>query len=274
MGEARFSMTVAERLNTDWVRLSPAKRLSRFAFYLFAVVALVASLRTIDVIPEFLYDAPDQMADLLKRMWPPDPKYITATLQGLVETLHIATLGTIIAIVCAVPVGLLAARNVTPSLPLNLFAKFLFVTSRSINSLVWALLFVAIFGPGPLAGTLAIAFRSIGFTGKLFAEAVEEANAGSVEALTAAGASKPSTLLLGYWPQVRPAFWSIALFRWDINIRESAVLGIVGAGGVGVALDTALNLLYWDQVSVVLIAIFIVVILAEVIVTAVRKQVL
>ena len=113
------------------------------------------------------------------------------------------------------------------------------MTSRSVNSLVWALLFVAVFGPGPLAGTLAIAFRSIGFTGKLFAEAIEEAKPGSIEALTASGASKLAILLWGYWPQVSPAFWSIALFRWDINVRESAVLGLVGAGGVGVALDTA-----------------------------------
>lgn len=267
-------MTVTERLDRDWQRFTPLKRLSRFAFYICAVAALVVSLRTIDVIPEFLTDAPAQMADLFTRMWPPDPSYIRPTVNGLIETLHIATLGTIIAIVLAVPVGLLAARNVTPSLPLNLFAKFVFVTSRSINSLVWALLFVAVFGPGPLAGTLAIAFRSIGFTGKLFAEAMEEANAGSIEALQAAGASRLSTLLLGYWPQVRPAFWSIALFRWDINIRESAVLGIVGAGGVGVALDTALNLLYWDQVAVVLLAIFAVVIVAEIIVTTVRARIL
>jgi phosphonate transport system permease protein len=267
-------MTVVESLHRDWQRFTPLKRLSRFAFYLCVAAALVASLRTIDVIPEFLYDAPEQMADLFSRMWPPDASYIGPTLRGLIETFHIATLGTIIAIVLALPVGLLAARNVTPNLPLNLLAKFVFVTSRSINSLVWALLFVAVFGPGPLAGTLAIAFRSIGFTGKLFAEAMEEANKGSIEALTASGASKLSVLLWGYWPQVRPAFWSIALFRWDINIRESAVLGIVGAGGVGVALDTALNLLYWDQVAVVLIAIFIVVILAEIIVTVVRNRIL
>jgi phosphonate transport system permease protein len=267
-------MTVAEGLHRDWQRFTPLQRLSRFAFYLFMVAALVISLRTIDVIPEFLYDAPDQMADLMRRMWPPDLSYVGPTLKGLIETLHIATLGTIIAIIMAVPVGLLAARNVTPNLALNLFAKFVFVTSRSINSLVWALLFVAVFGPGPLAGTLAIAFRSIGFTGKLFAEALEESSQGSIEALTASGASKPATLLWGYWPQVRPAFWSIALFRWDINIRESAVLGIVGAGGVGVALDTAMNLLYWDQVAVVLIAIFAVVILAEILVTIVRSRIL
>jgi phosphonate transport system permease protein len=267
-------MTVVDGIHQDWQRFTPLKRISRFAFYLCALAALVASLRNIDVIPEFLYDAPEQMADLFLRMWPPDASYITPTLRGLVETFHIATLGTIIAILLAVPIGLLAARNVTPSLPLNLLAKFVFVTSRSINSLVWALLFVAVFGPGPLSGTLAIAFRSIGFTGKLFAEAIEEANKGSIEALTASGASNFSLLMWGYWPQVRPAFWSIALFRWDINIRESAVLGIVGAGGVGVALDTALNLLYWDQVAVVLLAIFAVVILAEIIVTTLRAKIL
>jgi len=267
-------VTVTARLDREWQRFTPMRRLSRFAFYLFAVAALVVSLQTIDVIPEFLYDAPAQMADLFGRMWPLDPSYIKPTLKSLVETLHIATVGTVIAIVLAVPVGLLAARNVTPNPALNLFAKFIFVTSRSINSLVWALLFVAVFGPGPLAGTFAIAFRSIGFTGKLFAEALEESNRGSIEALTAAGASKLSTLVLGYWPQVRPAFWSIALFRWDINIRESAVLGLVGAGGIGVALDTALDLLYWDQVAVVLLAILVVVILAEIVVTTVRARVL
>jgi phosphonate transport system permease protein len=143
-----------------------------------------------------------------------------------------------------------------------------------VNSLIWALLFVAVFGPGPLAGALAIAFRSIGFTGKLFAEALEEANRGSIEALWAAGAPRRSVILMGYWPQVRPAFWSIALFRWDINIRESAVLGLVGAGGIGVALDTALNLLYWDQVAVVLMTIFAVVILTEAVVTTIRAKIL
>src|SRR6185437_3067612 len=115
LGAARFSMTVAAQLDRDWQRFTPLKRLSRFAFYLFAVLALVISLRTIDVIPEFLYDAPDQMVDLVGRMWPPDLSYVGPTLKGLIETLHIATLGTIIAIVMAVPVGLLAARNVTPN---------------------------------------------------------------------------------------------------------------------------------------------------------------
>jgi phosphonate transport system permease protein len=278
MGAASLPVSAAADIpvqrGREWQRFEPLTQLSRFAFYLATMVAVVVSLRTIDVIPEFLYDAPDQMVDLVSRMWPPDVSYARPTLNALVETIHIATLGTLIAILLAAPIGLLAARNITPNLGLNLFAKFVFVTSRSVNSLIWALLFVAIFGPGPLAGTLAIAFRSIGFTGKLFAEAIEEAQPGPIEALTSAGAPRLSALLLGYWPQVKPSFWSIALFRWDINIRESAVLGLVGAGGIGVALDTALNLLYWDQVAVVLIAIFTVVILAEIIVTTVRSRII
>src|SRR5207244_4587513 len=121
-------------------------------------------------------------------------------------TLHIATLGTILAIVMAVPLGVLAAHNIVPSAPINYLAKLLLVSSRSVNSLVWALLFVAIFGPGAVAGTMAIAFRSIGFVGKLFGEALEETNAGPIEALDAAGAPRLSLLTFGYWPQVKPAF--------------------------------------------------------------------
>jgi hypothetical protein len=108
---------------------------------------------------------------------------------GQVETLHIATLGTILAVAMAFPIGVMAAHNITPSRPLNFIARLLLVSSRSVNSLVWALLFVAVFGPGALAGTLAIAFRSIGFIGKLIGEALEEANKGTIEALTAVGES-------------------------------------------------------------------------------------
>ena len=259
----------------EWERFSPRQRVMRFAFYLLTVAAFVASVRTVNVIPEFLQDAPEQVVDLFVRMWPVDWHYYpTAVHATLIETLHIATLGTILAIVLATPVGLMAATNITPWPGLRLFAKFILVSSRSVNSLVWALLFVAIFGPGALAGMLAIAFRSIGFVGKLLAEALEEAHKGPVEALTATGAPWSSIILKAYWPQVQPSFWSIALFRWDINIRESAVLGLVGAGGIGTALEDALNLLYWDQVAMTLLAIFAVVIAAEIAVTFIRSRII
>lgn len=258
-----------------WLRFTPAQRLARFAVYLTLVAAIVLSVHTIEVIPEFLVDAPEQVVDLVTRMWPPAwEDYPESVHDALVETLHIATLGTLFSLVLALPVGVLAAHNLVPSTPINLVAKLILVSSRSVNSLVWALLFVGIFGPGALAGTLAIAFRSIGFVGKLFGEALEEAQPGPIEALTAAGAPWLSRLTFGYWPQVRPAFWSIALFRWDINVRESAVLGLVGAGGIGMTLDSALNLFQWPRVAVVLAAIFAVVIVAEVIVTQVRRRVI
>lgn len=258
-----------------WTRFTPAERIGRSVFYLVALIAVVWSVKTIEVIPEFLYDAPEQTVDLFRRMWPFDwPFWNKMVAESLVETFHTATLGTIIALVLSVPVALMAARNITRSTTLNLVAKFILVSSRSVNSLIWALLFVAVFGPGALAGTLAIAFRSIGFVGKLLAEALEEAQSGPVEALTAAGAPPTSILLKGYWPQVEPSFWSVALFRWDINVRESAVLGLVGGGGIGVALDTALNNLYWDQVGLCLFVIFVVVILTEIATSAIRSRII
>lgn len=259
----------------EWHRYTMGQRLLRFALYLLFIIAIVQSARTIDVIPEFLYDAPQQMGDLLNRMWPIDWASFQGTISNaLIETLHMATLGTLLSIVLAVPVGLLAATNLTPNRALNLLARFILVSSRSINSLVWALLFIAIFGPGAVAGTMAIAFRSIGFVGKLLGEAIEEAQPGPVEALTATGASLGAIIQYGYWPQIRPAFWSIVLLRWDINVRESAVLGLVGAGGIGMALNSAMDLFQWDRVALILVLIFIVVILAEIVITRSRRSLL
>jgi phosphonate transport system permease protein len=267
--------TPGSAVRREWQRFTPGQRLARFAVYFSVVAAFVLSLGTVEVIPEFLWDAPAQVQDLLLRMWPPDyAHYPSSVHDAMVETLHIATLGTVISVLLAVPLGLLAANNVMPSRTVNTLVKLALVTSRSVNSLVWALLFIAVFGPGALAGTLAIAFRSIGFVGKLLGEALEEAQPGPIEALKASGASWPSLLLFGYWPQVKPAFWALVLLRWDINVRESAVLGLVGAGGIGVALNTAMNLFQWDRVAVVLLAIFVVVIVAEVVVTWVRGRIL
>lgn len=258
-----------------WTRFTMAQRLGRFTVYLLAVAAVAWSLKTIEIIPEFLYDAPTQTADLFKRMWPFDwAHYAKAVHEALIETFHIATLGTLLAIMIAVPVALLGANNITRSRPLNLVATFIMVASRSVNSLIWALLFVAVFGPGALAGVLSIAARSVGFVAKLLAEAIEEARPGPIEALTATGAPRMSILLKGFWPQVEPSFWSIALFRWDINVRESAVLGLVGAGGIGVALDASLNNLYWDQVGLILAVIFGVVVVTEIVTSYIRDRII
>ena len=126
----------------------------------------------------------------------------------------------------------------------------------------------------PIAGYTWQRFTPIRFIGKLFSEAVEDVHRGSIEALTAAGASKLALFQYANCPQAKPSFWGIALFRWDINVRESAVLGLVGAGGIGVALDTAINLFQWDRVALILATIFAVVIAAELVVTEIRKRII
>ena len=254
-------------------RFTPLQRAARYLVYLIMLASLIASVRTVEVIPEFLYDAPTQMMDMFERMWPLDvAAYPTSIHHALMETLNIATLGTLLCLIMAIPLALLNARNVVHSRILNWIAQVFLVTSRSVNSLVWALLFVAIFGPGIIAGVLAVALHSVGFVGKLLAEALEEINMGSIEALRATGASMPSILVKGYWPQVVPAFFSIVLFRWDINVRESAVLGLVGAGGIGVVLNDAMNLFQWQLVATILASILVVVLLAEWVVVRVRKK--
>ena len=268
-------MTPAALAEREWRRFTPAERFARFMVYLTIVAAIVVSIRTVEVIPEFIADAPEQIADLFRRMWPPDIAYYPQEIHdALIDSIHIATIGTVLGIAMALPFGYLAARNVTPFTWLNWAARLVLISTRSINTLVFALFFVAVFGPGPLAGTLAIAFHSIGFLGRLFSEALEVTAPGPVEALRAAGAPWPSLIVYGYWPQVEPAFWALVLFRWDINVRESIVLGLVGAGGIGMVLDTAMNLFQWERVAMVLVAILAVVVLAEIAVTYIRKKII
>jgi len=219
----------------------------------------------------FVQDAPQQGADLISRMWPPDWAYANLLWKALWDTINIATLGTVLGIMMAFPCAFLAARNTTPHPILRSFALLIIVSSRSINSLIWAMLLVTIIGPGILAGILAIALRSIGFIGKLLYEAIEEIHPTPVEAITATGASRMQVMSYAVLPQVMPAFAGISIYRWDINIRESTVLGLVGAGGIGLQLNAAINSLAWDRVSIIFILIFATVIVSEYISAKVRK---
>ncbi len=212
----------------------------------------------------FVWDAPRIAGDIGGRAMPPRWEYIDKLWKPLWDTLNIATLGTFFALIMAVPVAFLAAKNTTPSaLFIRPVALFIIVASRSINSLIWALLLVAILGPGIFAGMVAIAIRSVGFCAKLLYEAIEEIDLKQVEAITATGASRWQVMAYGIVPQILPAFAGIAVFRWDINIRESTVLGLVGAGGIGLQLKGSLDTLAWPQVSLIILVIFGTVIVSE-----------
>ena len=260
-----------------WTYRSPRARLLLWGGWL-ALVALFVycwQVMTRGTIWVFVLDAPKQAADIGSRMWPPKFSYLPELMGPLWDTINIATLGTLGGVIMAVPVAFVAARNTSPSLLiLRPIALFIIVASRSINSLIWALLLVAIIGPGLLAGIIAIALRSIGFIGKLLYEAIEETDAKQIEAITATGASGPQVLSYGIVPQIMPAFWGITVFRWDINIRESAILGLVGAGGIGLKLNASLSTLAWSQISVILLLILGTVVVSEWVSSKMRQAII
>jgi phosphonate transport system permease protein len=239
---------------------------------IFAVCWQLISERTIWA---FVLDAPAQAGDLAARMVPPDWGFIGTLAWPLWDTINIATLGTALALVVAVPVAYCAARNTTPSVALvRPVALFVIVSSRSINALIWALMLVTIVGPGVFAGILAIGLRSIGFCAKLLYEAIEEIDESQVEAVRATGASGAQVTAYGIVPQVLPAFAGITVFRWDINIRESTVLGLVGAGGIGLPLNGAITTLAWTQVSLILLVIIATVVVSEWVSAKVRHAII
>ncbi|MYL22922.1 phosphonate ABC transporter, permease protein PhnE [Vreelandella massiliensis] len=222
----------------------------------------------------FVEDAGRQGSDLIRRMLPPEWGYAAQLWKPMWDTLNIATLGTAMGIALAFPVAFLAARNTSPHPLVRSVALTVIVSSRSINSLIWAMLLVTILGPGVLAGMIAIALRSIGFVGKLLYEAIEEIHPTPVEAISATGASRMQVMSYGVLPQVLPAFAGISVYRWDINIRESTVLGLVGAGGIGLQLNASINSLAWDQVSVIFVMIFATVLASEWVSAKVRHAII
>jgi phosphonate transport system permease protein len=248
------------------------ERLRLFALYLFSVMLVVWAATSLDIYWPFVLDAPTQVLDLGLRMMPPDVFFFDDIIAPMIETINIATLGTILTAFLSIPVALMAAQNTTYNQTTLWLARVLVVTSRSVNELVWAIIFTVIFGPGPLAGVIAIAIRSIGFTSKLVAEGIEEIDRGQVEAIAATGATWSKILSYGIVPQIMPTVVGVLTFRWDINIRQSSVIGLVGAGGIGITLNSAMNLFNWDQVTVILVAIFLAVMASEWLSDFLRKK--
>ena len=192
------------------------------------------------------------MGDFVRRMLPPDPSVLPAALAGAMGTIEIALLGTVLAAVLAVPLSFLSARNVAPPAvyyavrtALNFF--------RSIDTLVYALLFVAAVGLGPFPGMLAIVAYTTTSLAKLYSETIEGIDPGPVDAIRATGATRLQILRFGILPQVLPLFLSYVLYRFESNVRAATVLGFVGAGGIGLYLQTYLRMIDYPAASTVLL---------------------
>ena len=170
-------------------------------------------------------------------------------------TFQIATLGSLLAAVMALPLGILTARNLHAPKPLAYAAKAVLDTTRAIHTLVFGLVLVGIVGLGPTAGILAIALHSMGTYGKLFAESIETLDTGSVDAVRATGASSTQVFFSAVWPSVMPQFISSHLYVWEFNIRDSTILGLIGAGGLGLLISEAVSLFQWGRLATVLLVV-------------------
>ncbi|HUR41930.1 MAG TPA: phosphonate ABC transporter, permease protein PhnE [Verrucomicrobiae bacterium] len=204
------------------------------------------------------------------RMFPPSYENSEAILRGLKESLEIAVLASFAGILIALPLGLLAARNLMPA-AVSWTARAVIALARAFHPVILAIVFVKAIGFGAVAGVMALVVASIGFIGKLFAEAIEEISMKQVEAVRATGASFMNVIAFAVLPQVLPRFIGFATYQFDSNVRNSTMVGIMGAGGIGAPLFVAFQRFEYDAVCAIVLVIIGVVFACELVAGRVKK---
>ena len=237
----------------------------RFALVMGVAAVVIASISDVAPSPERLVNGAPRMVKLVSRMLPPetDPAFLWRIFLRLVETFQIAIAGTALGIIISLPVAWMSARGMSPIGVVAFLFKGLVSFFRTIPDLVWALIFVASVGLGAVAGTMTIIVDTIGFCGRFFSEAMEDADKGPQEALAAIGASRFSILCGAVIPDALPSMINTALFALEKAVRASVVLGLVGAGGIGQELKVAFDLFQYRSASTIMLAIFLVVLVME-----------
>lgn len=230
--------------------------------------------RGIHVDPLRLGAGVGNLVDFLQDAWPPDVQRIGAVLVSLLQTFEMAVVGTLVGVAVSVPVGLSAARNTCPHPAVYYMARFVVTVSRTIPDLVWGLLFVIAVGLGPRAGVLALSVDTIGFAGRFFAEAFEEMDDGPVIALKASGCGALGWILGGAIPSTAPSLIASSMFCLEQATRSAVVLGVVGAGGIGVELSVAMTLFRYDEALTIILCIFAVVWSVERVSAGLRRRVI
>ena len=195
--------------------------------------------------------------DILDRMLPPDFSNLKNLIQAMFETIEIAFLGTFIAIVLSIPVGLLSAKNLAPNYFIFLVARIVTIFFRAIPEFIIAMILVIAVGFGAIPGVLALGLHTMGFLAKFYAEDIEHVNKGPIEALKSSGASKGQIISYAIIPQIIPSFVANNLYILDRNIRMATMLGIVGAGGIGYELQSSFRMFEYERVSAIILIIFI-----------------
>ncbi|PFQ13303.1 phosphonate ABC transporter, permease protein PhnE [Bacillus cereus] len=250
----------------------PPSKLKHMLTFILVILMLWSSSVQVDASFSKLVDGFPNMVDLLKEMVPPDWSYFQVITTAMLDTIRMAIIGTTLGAILAIPLALFAASNVFTNTFLYSLARMILNLIRTIPDLLLAAIFVAIFGIGPLPGILALTFFSIGLVAKLLYESIESIDPGPLEAMTAVGANKVQWIVYGVIPQVKAHFVSYVLYTFEVNVRAAAVLGLVGAGGIGLYYDRTFGFLQYKQTASIIIYTLIVVLLIDYISTLLREK--
>ena len=250
-------------------------KVSQSIFFM-VMMALVLWSVNVTIIKDTDWERMGSLGEVLAsagRFFGIDFSLIPNLFEPAIETFMISCLGTLLGVIICVPAIWFGALNITPFKPITYpLGRFMMTISRSIHEIVWALFFVAVLGLGALPGIFAIAVRSVGFIAKMSAEAIEDIELGPLDAIRATGANRFQVLLFAILPQVLPQVIGVILFEWEINIRRSAILGLVGAGGLGLVFFRQMNTYNYHGVTTVILAILGIIIIGEIVSHFTRKR--
>lgn len=275
--ESAGSTSAKSSRHLDFTAPNRFSRPSPFGFVIvIAVLAFLihgwsqgAALNAMDLI-----EGIGRIGNFLGEAFPPDVDRLGAILMSLLVTFEMALLGTLIGVVLSLPVAVAAARNTSPHHIVYAIARGFITVCRTIPDLVWALIFVIAVGLGPQAGVLAIMIDVIGLCGRFFADQIEEVDQEVLDALRMTGASEFAVLFCGVLPACLPSFVATSMFGLEQSTRSSVVLGLVGAGGIGVELNVSMALLRYDEAMAIILSIFVVVVIVERVSAAIRRRIM
>ena len=244
--------------------LRPQWSWKTFIFIVLFSSALVFVVKDLEVdFIKLVSDSSKYFGDILSRMLPPDFSNLSELIYAMFETIEIAFLGTFIAIVLSIPLGLFSARNLAPNYFVYLICKTIVIFFRAIPEFIIAMILVIAIGFGAMPGVLALGLHTMGFLAKFYAEDIEHINKGPIDALKSSGATKSQIISFGVIPQILPSFVANNLYILDRNVRMATMLGIVGAGGIGYELQSSFRMFEYERVSAIIILIFVTIFLID-----------
>lgn len=267
-------MATKESERREWTRPTAFYNHSvKWAVYVLIAAFLLWSAWNMRISLDRIATGWESAVSLIGSMFPPEltPFKTQLLVDGMVESVAMSVVATIVGVVVSIPVAFMAAENIAPR-PVYWVGRGIVTVSRAFHELIVAIIVVKAVGFGALAGVIALSFKTVGFFGKLLAEDIEDVDTGQMEAVEATGANRTQTMLFGVVPQVMPRVVGLSIYRWDINIRHSTIVGIVGAGGIGATLLNSFDKYDYDYSMTIILAIVVVVLFGEVVSSYVRGR--